>query len=85
MKESAFAQTWLLQNVVDFKMKFYPRKWAAYQNATPAGMKLMPPEYRVKALAADYQAMQDMLFGNIPAFDEIIVGIRQLEAEIHSL
>ena len=33
VKEKAFAQLGLLQKVVDFKIKFYPRAWAHYPEA----------------------------------------------------
>lgn len=85
VKTAAFAQLCLLQKVVDFKMKFYPRAWAKYSEATPETLKLMPPEYRFPALAADYNAMKDMLFGDVPTFDTVLQAIHKLETEIHSL
>ena len=85
VKETAFAQLELLNTVVDFKMKFYPRAWARYQEATPGTFKLVPPEYRFAALAADYEAMKDMLYGNVPSFETVMHTIRQLEQEINAL
>lgn len=58
VKEAAFAKLELLKMVVDFKMKFYPRAWAKYQEAVPGTFKLIPPEYRFAGLAADYEAMK---------------------------
>lgn len=54
VKEKAFARLDLLQKVVDFKMKFYPRAWARYPEAVPATLKLLPPSYRLGALQEDY-------------------------------
>ena len=85
VKDAAFAHMELLQTVVDFKMKFYPRAWAKYPEAVPGTFKLIPPEYRFKALAADYEAMKDMLYGDVPKFDTIIDAIRKLEIEINIL
>ena len=85
VKETAFAQLELLNTVVDFKMKFYPRAWARYQEATPGTFKLVPPEYRFAALAADYEAMKDMLYGDVPTFETVMHTIRQLEQEINAL
>lgn len=51
-------------------MKFYPRVWAKYQEAVPGTLKLVPPEYRFSALAADYEAMKDMLYGDVPSFTQ---------------
>ena len=85
VKDAAFAHMELLQTVVDFKMKFYPRAWAKYPEAVPGTFKLIPPEYRFKALAADYEAMKDMLYGDVPKFDTVIDAIRKLEIEINIL
>lgn len=85
VKEAAFAQMELLKTVVDFKMKFYPRAWARYQEAVPGTLKLVPPEYRFGALAADYEAMKDMLYGDIPTFETVMNAVRQLEREINAL
>ena len=48
-------------------------------------LKLMPPEYRLNALAADYNAMKDMLYGDIPSFDSVMYGIKVLEQQIDEL
>lgn len=85
VKEAAFAQVELLKTVVDFKMKFYPRAWAKYQEATPETLRLVPPEYRLDALAEDYANMRDMLYGNIPSFEEVMKVIQNLEREINSI
>ena len=85
VKDVAFSHIDLLKTVVDFKMKFYPRAWAKYPEAIPGTLKLIPPEYRFSALISDYEAMKDMLYGDIPSFDTIMESVRQLEAAINSL
>ena len=85
VKDIAFSHIDLLKTVVDFKMNFYPRAWAQYQEAVPGTLKLIPPEYRIPALLNDYEAMKDMLYGDIPSFDTIMKSVRQLENEINSL
>lgn len=85
VKQTAFAQVELLKTVTDFKMKFYPRNWARYNEAVPGTMKLVPPEYRLAALSRDYTAMKDMIFGDVPAFETVISIIRKLEEEINTL
>ena len=85
VKDAAFAQVYLLKTVVDFKMKFYPRAWAKYQEAIPGTLKLTPPEFRYEALAADYDAMRDMLYGDIPSFETVMDKISKLEDEINLL
>ncbi|MFR4784249.1 MAG: nucleotidyl transferase AbiEii/AbiGii toxin family protein [Pilosibacter sp.] len=85
VKEAAFARVELLKTVVDFKMKFYPRAWAKYQEAVPGTLKLVPPEYRFAALAADYEAMKDMLYGDVPTFETVMSAVSELEKEINAL
>lgn len=85
VKDKAFAHLELLQKVVNFKMKFYPRAWAKYPEAVPATLKLLPPSYRIDALQADYTAMRNMLYGEVPSFEAIMNAIGALETEIHAL
>ena len=66
-------------------MKFYPRAWVKYQEATLGTLRLVPPEYRLDAQAEDYTNMRDMLYGNIPSFEEVMKVIQNLEKEINSL
>lgn len=85
VKDKAFGDLDLLDRVVKFKEKFYRCPWAKYENAKAGTMKLMPPEFNLKALEDDYKHMQNMIFGTKPSFDEIMATIKQLEIEINSL
>ena len=85
MKKKAFERLDLLQKVVDFKVKFYPRAWACYPEAVPATLKLLPPSYRLSALQEDYTAMRNMLYGEIPSFESMMETVGELENEIHAL
>jgi hypothetical protein len=85
IKDLAFAQLELLQKVVDFKNKFYPRSWAEYEKAVQGTLKLVPPNYRLSELEADYNATKGMLFGEIPSFKEIIGFLGNLEREFNKL
>ena len=85
VKEAAFSRLDLLKKVVDFKMKFYPRAWASYPEAVPGTMKLIPPEYRLTVLEADYRSMKDMLYGDVPAFGTVMDAVQELEKEINML
>ena len=85
VKETAFKDLDLLDRVVKFKEKFYRCPWAKYEEAKAGTMKLMPPQYNLKALEDDYKHMQNMIFGDKPSYDEIIETIRKLETEINVL
>ena len=82
--QSALADTELLQKVVDFKRKFYPRAWARYDLAHPGDIRLMPPEHSMKPLENDYAQMHLMIFGDYPAWQEILAGLKKLEEIINN-
>ena len=77
--ETAFQDIPLLYRVIDFKMKFYPRAWARYEDAKQGRIRLMPPSYNLPVLRDDYQHMQDMIFGDRPSFDELLAFLQRFE------
>lgn len=85
VKDAAIAQPDMLSKVVAFKMKFYPRAWAKYNDALNGDLKQVPPAGRLADLEADYLSMRDMLFGDVPTFDDIIKGLQLLEGELASI
>lgn len=82
VKEVAFSMPDLLKKVVDFKMKFYPRRWVKYPEAVLETLKLIPPEYRLAALETDYDSMKDMLYGDVPRFDTVMATIQELKKRL---
>jgi len=85
VKEKAFSDLILLQKVVDFKKKFYPRGWAKYDDAKPGTFCLMPPVHSLKIIKSDYEKMSEMIYGPSPDFDSLMHSIKQLEDEINAL
>ena len=75
----------LLKEVVSFKSRFYPRGWAKYDEAVPGTMRLLPAEHNLKILSDDYDNMKDMIYGEIPSWEEILDYIATLEKEINSI
>jgi hypothetical protein len=85
IRDNALKKIDLLQDVVQFKMRFYRCPWDRYEDAKPGSFKLLPPEHHLAELKRDYQAMQAMLFfGQIPSFDEIIVQLESLEKIVNA-
>ncbi len=84
-KNAAFEDLELLKKVVNFKMKFFPRKWAKYEEAIPGTIKLVPPAFRFDSLRTDYEDMAEMMFGQYPSFDDLMDYIQTLENEINAL
>ncbi len=74
----------LLEDVARFKMKFFRSAWAKYECAVPGTLMLYPQEHNIGALRKDYNQMNTMLFGTVPAFDDILAHLRTLEEKINS-
>ena len=85
VKERAFGNLDLLKSVVASKDRFYPRGWARYDLATPPTLRLMPPAHIRKALERDYGEMAIMIYGERPAFNELMDQIRALESAINTI
>lgn len=85
IKDSALANIAILDDVVDFKKKFYPRGWAQYDQAKPGTLKLVPREHVLEAVKKDYKAMRTMIYGKYCTYDEIHKILKDLEYEINSL
>jgi hypothetical protein len=83
-KKTALANTDLLRDVVAFKQRFYPSRWARYEHAKPGTFKLVPPRERLAELRRDYRDMAVMIFGDVPTFDSMINALHRLEDEINT-
>ncbi len=85
VREAAFKDLELLQQVVAFKDRFYPAASAHYELAKPCTMRLMPPDDCHPTLRADYEHMKNMIFGEKPEFEDVLEVIRTMEKEINEL
>lgn len=83
--ERAIAQPELLAKVVAFKEKFYRTPWSELPDAKPGTLKLSPQPERLAELEADYESMRPMIFGDVPAFEEIVAFMYVLENRINDL
>jgi hypothetical protein len=85
VKDEALSDMDLLEQVVDFKLKFYPATWAKFEEAKVGTLKLIPSDIHVKDLEKDYRAMENMIFDKKLTFEEILSILKNLEDEINSL
>ena len=81
--DKAMARSKLLEQVADFKAKFYPRKWAEYGSARIGSLKLAPSEAHKEALRRDYTKMAGMIYGERPDFDDLMAEIANIEQKIN--
>lgn len=84
IKDAALADSALLQDVVAFKQRFYPSRWARYEDAKRGTFRLVPTTERLAELRRDYRKMAIMIFGDVPTFDDITDALRHLEGEINA-
>jgi hypothetical protein len=80
---SAVGKPELLARVAQHKSLFFKTSWARYSEAVKGSLRVMPPEHRLKALRDDYVKMQQMFFGEPPAFDDILALLGRWEAEFN--
>jgi hypothetical protein len=73
----------LLQKVARHKEVFYPAAWARYADAKPGTLRIVPPDARLPELEQDYRKMQEMIFGEPPAFEQLLESLREIEREIN--
>ena len=73
----------LLERVVAHKRLFFASTWAHYETATPGSFHIVPPDERLPALRADYARMREMIFGEAPAWEEIVRGLQELEDRLN--
>ena len=85
VKNAALADLALLDDVVEFKQRFYRRPWANYDQAKPGTFRLIPTGHVLSAVEKDYAQMRNMIFGRYPSFAEIMESLHKLEAEINEL
>lgn len=85
VKDSALSNIEILEQVVDFKTKFYPRGWAQYDQAKPGTLKLVPKGHILAAVKKDYKAMRNMIYGEYLAYEKIHQILEDLENEINSI
>jgi hypothetical protein len=84
IKAQALADAGLLASVVEFKQRFYPRGWARYDLAKPGTLRLVPDGHVLASVRSDYRAMGNMIFGEVPDFDEILAILQRLQEEINA-
>lgn len=84
VKTRALSDISLLKSVVDFKMTFWRSNAARYDLCVPGTLKLMPPKDSMPLVEQDYASMRNMIFGDAPDFDDLMMGISKLESEINN-
>lgn len=83
MLDRALQNPDLLNQVVAFKARFYPQRWAHYELAKLGTLRLTAPDHSLKSLERDYAAMAGMIYGEIPEFEELMAEIIKIEQKFN--
>lgn len=75
----------LLDHVRDHTLAFFRRNWMKLEEARPGSFHLSPQDELATQLARDYDAMQGMILGEAPPFEEILLAIADLEEKLNAL
>ncbi|HEV3439742.1 MAG TPA: nucleotidyl transferase AbiEii/AbiGii toxin family protein [Gemmata sp.] len=81
--KAAIKNTDLLLRVARHKEVFFPAAWARYADAKPGTLRIVPPDARLPELEQDYRKMQEMIFGEAPAFERLLELLREIENAIN--
>ncbi len=84
VKDSAIIDLALCEQVVTFKKQFFPSSWGRDDFAKPGTFALMPNKSFIDRLKKDYADMEQMIFGEYPDFEELLIVIGELEKEVNS-
>ncbi len=77
--QEALSKKELFSEIVEFDHKYYPKPWVDYSAMTLGNLTVAPEEKVLSALKTDYNYMKDMIFHEIPTWDEINANLVELE------
>lgn len=81
--ESAIGDGRLLARVAEHKAQYFPSNWASYDTARIGQIKLVPSKHLMPVLRRDYKDMQEMFFGEVSSFEQLMKEIEMLEQKIN--
>lgn len=83
--EECLNQRDLLQIVVNFKKKFYPCRWARYDEVLTGNCRIVCEDEAMNIFKKDYQLMKSMIYGEYPDFDIIIKCLKEYEYRLNKV
>ncbi len=80
---SALENRELWDSVREHNLIVFRQAWKKFEEAVPGTTHLLPESDLRTTIEKDYDAMQDMILGNVPPFDWIMERLVQIEAQIN--
>jgi predicted nucleotidyltransferase component of viral defense system len=82
--EKAATDLDLFQRIADHRKVFFRYNWMDYSTLVPGKLRLVPTAIQLPNWRSDYANMQqEMFYGEIPSFDEIIDEVRRFQDEFN--
>lgn len=75
----------LFDRVAAHRQVFFRHTWVDYSTLNPRQLRLLPAEADRPDWQADYEGMrQEMFYGDVPTFDEILVVVGEFQARLNA-
>ena len=75
----------LFDRVAAHRQIFFRHTWVDYSTLNPGQLRLLPAEADLPAWQADYESMrQEMFYGDVPTFDEILTVVGEYQARLNA-
>ena len=81
--KSALSDTDLLDSVREHNLIAFRQAWKRFKEAVPGSLRLVPQAELRRVIERDYDAMQDMIFGDVPDFGWVMEQLQRAEDEIN--
>ena len=79
IKKKTESNVKLLDRVAKHKSIYFASAWAHYDTAKADTLVLVPPKKILEDLEKDYKQMNEMFFGKVPDFKDIVNLIEKFE------
>lgn len=83
--QEAVSDLALLARVAQHKSIYFRAGWAKYDQAKKGTLKLVPSAVLQNALRRDYDDMQEMIFGQVPSWNEVASALSEFELEFNKI
>ena len=75
----------LLHRIVTHRQVFFHYTWLDYSTMRPGQLRLVPVETVLPMWESDYESMQqEMFYGNVPSFKEILEVVGKFQDQLNS-
>jgi len=82
--DEALADLELFERIARHREQFWAQTWVDYSTLRRGSIALLPHEREIEDWRNDYLAMREMIFGEPPAFDEILAEVARFEAALNA-